>query len=222
MPTDYNYLFKTIIVGDNGVGKSSIIRTYIEDTFVINYNSTIGIDFHIKVVEHDNKKIKIHIWDTAGTERFKTIVRSYYKDCIGCVVVFDITNRTSFDNVHKWVEDVYTHTNTNKKMEFILVGNKCDLMDRQVAYNEGHDLALQYNMIYIETSAKNRYNIDSVYQRLTECIYDKIISGEIKLDNNIISLRKRFSILDDDDFRGGYEDEEEHQRKKLRKLFNCC
>ena len=107
-------------------------------------------------------------------------------------------------------------------MEFILVGNKCDLMDRQVAYNEGHDLALQYNMIYIETSAKNRYNIDCVYQRLTECIYDKIISGEIKLDNNIISLRKRFSILDDDDFRGGYEDEEEYERKKLSKLFNCC
>tara|TARA_Y100000310_G_scaffold327834_1_gene394786 strand:+ start:216 stop:875 length:660 start_codon:yes stop_codon:yes gene_type:complete len=212
---DYHYLFKTVIVGDTGVGKSSILRTYIHDDFTPYYNSTIGIDFHVKVIsiEHE-KKVKLHIWDTAGTARFQNIVRNYYKDCLGCVVVFDVTNQDSFENVTKWIKDVHCHSYNPESLSFVLVGNKIDMTKcRQVSRKKAADMAANLGMHYVETSAKFNTNIEETFGHLILQIVTKIKSGVVKLEENVICLRRSFALDDED---------QDPKRSRLRQLFKCC
>ena len=209
---EYNHIFKTIIIGDNGVGKSSILRAYLDETFTYHYTSTIGVDFEIKKIKIDDKMIKLHIWDTAGSERFKTIVRSYYKSCIGYVVVFDITNEESFYNIEKWIDDVSENIYEVSEITFILVGNKSDLSNRRVTYSEGQALADKLGIEYIETSAKKFSNIQLVYDRLAKNIYEKMKSGKLVLEDNIINLKNSFSIMDNE-----YEN-----KNSISRFFKCC
>ena len=154
------------------MGKSCIILRYIEDTFSINLMNSIGVDFKLKNIEIDNKKIKLQIWDTAGQERFRTITTSYYKGAHAIVIVFDITDRDSFDHVKIWMQDIDKFA--KQGVMRILVGNKCDLEhQRAVTKEEGNEMALKYGIKYIETSAKDTVNIEELFVDTTKNLMNK-------------------------------------------------
>ena len=140
MNPDYDYLFKILLIGNSGVGKSSLLLRFSDDTFTGNFMPTIGVDFKIRTLEVDGKTIKLQIWDTAGQERFKTITNSYYKGAHGIIVTYDVTDKESYKNIDNWMNEVEKHASDN--VSRILVGNKSDLEDsRQVSYDEGKELA---------------------------------------------------------------------------------
>lgn len=163
----YDLLFKLLLIGDSGVGKTCILFRFSDDAFHTTFISTIGIDFKIKTIELKGKKIKLQIWDTAGQERFRTITQSYYRSANGVVIVYDITKRSSFLSLPRWVEEVRRYTGCN--VPLLLVGNKCDCESlREVTQEEAQALADQYPefMACIETSAKENTNIESVFVTL--------------------------------------------------------
>eukprot|EP01091_Cochliopodium_minus_P001927 TRINITY_DN11881_c0_g1_i1.p1 TRINITY_DN11881_c0_g1~~TRINITY_DN11881_c0_g1_i1.p1 ORF type:complete len:213 (-),score=54.91 TRINITY_DN11881_c0_g1_i1:13-651(-) len=166
-------ILKILLIGESGVGKSSILMRYCDDTFTSTYLSTIGVDFKIKTLEmEDKKKINLQLWDTAGQERFRTITTSYYRGAQGIILVFDLTDRTTFSQISNWVEEIRDNSSPNVKL--ILVGNKKDLKDKiQVTEIEAQELAKQLNCEYIETSAKTDENIDTMIYRFSEYLLDK-------------------------------------------------
>ena len=170
------FLFKILLLGDSGVGKSSIILRYIENNFSQNLMNSIGVDFKLKNIEVKGKKVKLQVWDTAGQERFRTITTSYYKGAQAIIVVFDITDRDSFEHVKNWMADVDKFA--KEGVLRILAGNKCDLEhQRKVSKDEGKELASRYGIDYIETSAKETTNIEELFFNTTETFLNKQISG---------------------------------------------
>ena len=127
----YDLLFKLLLIGDSGVGKTSILLGYSDNNFNNNFIPTIGIDFKIKTIELHGKKIKLQIWDTAGQERFISITTSYYRGAMGIMLVYDVTNSKSFDNIAKWLRNIQEHSNPD--VEKMILGNKCDMEDKRVA-----------------------------------------------------------------------------------------
>ncbi len=164
---DYDYLFKLLLIGDSGVGKSCILLRFTEDSYSEAFISTIGVDFKIKTIELEGKIIKLQIWDTAGQERFRTITSSYYRGAHGIIIVFDITDLESFENIKQWLIEInkYAFNNVCK----ILVGNKSDLDYRRMVYS-GKEYAESLNIPYIETSAKNSDNIDKLFYNISKQI----------------------------------------------------
>ncbi len=151
---NFEYLFKYIIIGDSGVGKSCILLRFIEDTFNPNLENTIGVEFGAKQVEIEGKQIKLQIWDTAGQEAFQSITRSYYRSSAGALLVYDVTNRESFENIENWLDEA--RVNGNPEMVLCLVANKCDLEEkREVSKEDGENLAKENKLLYVETSALN-------------------------------------------------------------------
>lgn len=172
---EYDYLFKLLLIGNSGVGKSCMLMRYAENTFTSNFYNTIGVDFKIKTINLDNKSIKLQIWDTAGQDRFRTITCSYYRGAHGIIVVYDITDRESFENVKTWMQEIekYAQENVNR----LLVGNKCDMGDkRQVSFEEGLELAKSYRINFIETSAKTANNIDQSFKDIAKSVMERIMS----------------------------------------------
>ena len=168
-------------MGDSGVGKSCIILRYIENNFSTNLMNSIGVDFKLKNIELDNKKIKLQIWDTAGQERFRTITTSYYKGAHAILIVFDITDRESFEHVRNWMADIDKFA--KEGVLRILVGNKCDLENsRQVKKEEGNEIANKYGIKYIETSAKETTNIEDLFISTAKNLLSKQVnsSGIVK------------------------------------------
>ncbi|TNN14867.1 Ras-related protein isoform 3 [Schistosoma japonicum] len=132
----YDYLFKLLLIGDSGVGKTSILLRFSDNLFNQTFISTIGIDFKIRTVDIDGKKIKLQIWDTAGQERFKTITTAYYRGAMGIMLVYDITNQHSFNNIKTWMQNIDEHANND--VEKMLLGNKCDVDEkRQISFQQG-------------------------------------------------------------------------------------
>lgn len=167
---EYDYLFKLLLIGDSGVGKSCLLLRFADDTYTESYISTIGVDFKIRTIELDGKTIKLQIWDTAGQERFRTITSSYYRGAHGIIVVYDITDQESFNNVKQWLQEIdrYACENVNK----LLVGNKCDLTPkRAVEMNTAKEYASQLGIPFLETSAKNSTNVEQAFLTM---------AGEIK------------------------------------------
>nr|pir hypothetical protein T23H2.6 - Caenorhabditis elegans [Caenorhabditis elegans] len=130
----YDMLFKLLLIGDSGVGKTCILYRFSDDAFNTTFISTIGIDFKIKTIELKGKKIKLQIWDTAGQERFHTITTSYYRGAMGIMLVYDITNAKSFDNIAKWLRNIDEHA--SEDVVKMILGNKCDMSDRRVVSRE--------------------------------------------------------------------------------------
>ena len=165
-------LFKILLLGDSGVGKSCIILRYIENNFSTNLMNSIGVDFKLKNIELDNKKIKLQIWDTAGQERFRTITTSYYKGAHAIIICFDITDRSSFEHVRNWMADIDKFA--KEGVLRILVGNKCDLENaRQVKKEEGNEIANKYGIKYLETSAKDTINIEDLFISTAKTLLSK-------------------------------------------------
>lgn len=170
---EYDHLFKLLLIGDSGVGKSSILAQFANKEFQESYISTIGVDFKISFLQIKNKKVKLQIWDTAGQERFRTITSSYYRGAHGIIVVYDITSLESFQNVKSWLGEIKKFSTNN--VEILLVGNKTDLAhQRHVSYDVAKEFADSLNMSFIETSAKNASNIVEAYDKIATRIYENM------------------------------------------------
>lgn len=168
----YDLLFKLLLIGDSGVGKTCILFRFSDDAFNTTFISTIGIDFKIKTIELGGKKIKLQIWDTAGQERFHTITTSYYRGAMGIMLVYDITNAKSFENISKWLRNIDEHA--SEDVERMLLGNKCDMEDKRVVPKEkGEQISREHNIRFFETSAKSNINIEKAFFTLAEDILKK-------------------------------------------------
>ncbi|KAK0181718.1 hypothetical protein PV327_003978 [Microctonus hyperodae] len=160
----FDFLFKIVLIGDCGTGKTCVLQRFRSGTYVERHGNTIGVDFSMKTILIDGKKVKLQIWDTAGQERFQTITQSYYRSANGIILVYDITNRSTFINIQKWVDEVRRYTSSNVML--ILVGNKCDLESlREVELKEAEALCsyLPEVLHVVETSAKDNVNIDTIF-----------------------------------------------------------
>ncbi|KAI5528417.1 small Rab GTPase [Trichomonas vaginalis G3] len=194
MSNDYDLLFKVLIVGESGVGKSCLLLRFTEDLFIENYISTIGVDFKIRTIEQEGAKVKLQIWDTAGQERFRAITKSYYHGSNGIVVVYDITDRKTFEKISDWFEQINT-SEPNEDSCKILIGNKCDLNEsRQVSLEEGEQLARDYNVPFMETSAKDSINVDNLFDLMARAMREKSGKFTTGSSNGNVSLKKGQSI----------------------------
>lgn len=160
---DFDYLIKLLLIGDSGVGKSCLLLRFSEDSFTSSFITTIGIDFKIKKLLLNDKWVKLQMWDTAGQERFRTITSAYYRGAMGILLVYDITDEASFNNIRNWMKNIEEHASDN--VDKILVGNKSDMAEerRAVSYNSGKALADEYGIPFLETSAKDNVNVEQVF-----------------------------------------------------------
>ncbi|KAK5873477.1 hypothetical protein PBY51_018514 [Eleginops maclovinus] len=162
MERSYDCLLKLLLIGDSGVGKTCLLFRFSEDAFNTTFISTIGIDFKIRTIELDGKKIKLQIWDTAGQERFRTITTAYYRGAMGIMLVYDVTNEKSFDNIRNWIRNIEEHASSD--VERMVLGNKCDMNDqRQVSKERGEKLAIDCGIKFLETSAKSGINVEEAF-----------------------------------------------------------
>ncbi len=183
----YDYIVKILLIGDSGVGKSSMMIRFADDEFVDQSIPTIGVDFKIRTVEFNNKTYKIQIWDTAGQERFRTITSSYYRGAQGIIIVYDITNKESFDNVKIWLTECSRY---NDRAQIILVGNKSDLdkSARKVSFNEAKEYANSKGYKFVETSAKTNDGIENMFQEIVIEVTENMVKFLKK--NETISVGK--------------------------------
>jgi len=160
--TEYDYLFKLLLIGDSGVGKSCLLLRFADHTYTESYISTIGVDFKIRTIELDGKTIKLQIWDTAGQERFRTITSSYYRGAHGIIVVYDVTDLESFNNVKQWLNEIDRYASENVCK--LLVGNKCDLVSKKVVdFDTAKEFAEKLSIPFLETSAKAATNVEKAF-----------------------------------------------------------
>lgn len=161
--------YKLVFLGDQSVGKTSIITRFMYDTFDSTYQATIGIDFLSKTMYLEDRTVRLQLWDTAGQERFRALIPSYIRDSSVAIIVYDTTNRQSFLNTSKWIEDVRTERGSDVVM--MLVANKTDLADkRQVSVEEGEQKAKENDVMFIETSAKAGFNIKSLFRKVASAL----------------------------------------------------
>lgn len=183
---DYDYLFKLVLIGDTGVGKSCLLLRFADDAFTESYISTIGVDFRFRTVKIENKTFKLQIWDTAGQERFRTITSAYYRGADGIIMVYDVTDRESFEHIQDWLNEVnrYATEGTCK----LLIGNKSDKEDqRKVTTEEGEIYAQELQMPFLETSAKSASNVEAAFLAMAQqliAIQEKNNANNANASNN--------------------------------------
>lgn len=175
MNSEYKYLFKMVLIGDSGVGKTSFMKRYTDNVFVQDYISTIGVDFKIKTITVDGEDVKLQLWDTAGQERFSAITKSYYRGAHGIIVIFDLCNRNSFVSVKKWLKKI--DENASPDCEVVLLGNKVDVSEGvEVSEDEItrflEERGLKKEQFY-KVSAKENIHVDCVFENLAKVLVDK-------------------------------------------------
>ena len=189
------FAFKILLLGDSSVGKTCFLKRYTENTFQDAYLSTIGFDFKYKFVTlEEGKTVKVQLWDTAGEERFRTIAKSYYKGAHGIVLIYDVTNRKTYENIRKWMNQIKDDSSSN--ISIILVANKIDCENefRQVTKEEGEVLAKNNNLPIFEASAKDNINVEESFKYLIEEINKKIshftVQTTTKLNNDNKNIKQ--------------------------------
>ena len=211
-PSNYQYIFKLILIGNSGVGKSCILQRYIKHTFEESYKCTIGVDFLMKSIVINGQTVKLQLWDTAGQEKYKSMASSYYRGANVALIVFDITNHESFDALPLWIENFYK--NGPEQKNIILIGNKNDLTDlRQVTQKEAEAFSETNNMMYFETSAKEGDNIEYIFNYAAE----KLL--EFYGGNNEATLKKQMAPNNDIQSSNFKEIRIEESSNKKK---NCC
>ncbi len=203
MEPNYDYLFKIIIIGDSGIGKSSVLFRFADDVYNESYITTIGVDFKIKTIFINGKIIKLQIWDTAGQERFRTITTSYYRSSHMIILCYDITDRQSFYNLELWLGEIKKFA--SQTVNIVVCGTKLDLAAvRQVSYEEGKEFANMHNYDYYETSSKQNKNIDELFEKSSHKLLTNFLTildlnnkasstnnNHITSQNNNISIEKK-------------------------------
>ena len=209
---DYDMIFKLILIGDSGVGKTNILGRYIKDEFSNSSKPTVGVEFYSKPITFNNNKIKLQIWDTAGQERYRSVTRAYYKGSKGAFVVYDITNKNSFENVDKWIGDLKENGDDN--VCIVLIGNKNDLEnDRKIEKEDVKKKAEMYKVLFCETSALNNQNIEQAFNVMVEEMCNRNIKNKEKGNKN--SVIKNGVSLDNQVMKGDNKTED-------GKTKNCC
>ncbi|KAL7874482.1 hypothetical protein SRHO_G00054520 [Serrasalmus rhombeus] len=182
--TLWQYQFRIIMLGDSTVGKSSMLKRYTEDEFLECINQTVGVDFYVYFLEVEpGVRVKLQFWDTAGQERFRSVTRSYYRNSVGALLVFDVGNRASFERVREWHAEVCEHVRPHVVL-FVLVGHKSDREEageRVVSREEAERLAAQLGAPYVEASAKTGHNIRVPFELLSSRVYQGLQAGEVQL-----------------------------------------
>lgn len=169
----YDDLVKVLIIGDSSVGKSSLLGRYADNKFVHNNNPTIGMDFKVKMLEHNGRRVKLQIWDSAGQERFQTITQQYYRNTQGIMLVYDVTSDASFNNVSQWVAQI--RSQGAEKADTMLLGNKSDKINEKVIdADQGKALADEYQMPFFETSASLGDNVDTAFTTLVAMVMKRL------------------------------------------------
>ena len=182
----FDVKYKIMVLGESKVDKTSLIKRYTKDQFGGVYLTTVGMDFQDKIIEREDKKVRLQIWDTAGQERFRNVTKSYFQSSQGLVLVYDITDRESFEKLNFWVDNIKNFAPENAK--FILVGNKCDLAnERKVSYEEGENYAKNLNIKFFEASARDGTNVNELFFYLANEIYqDNKLKGNNNSNNGVI------------------------------------
>ena len=187
---NFDLQLKLLMIGDSGVGKTCLLMQYSSKKFIRTFITTIGIDFKIKTINVDGKVVKLQIWDTAGQDRFRTITVSYFRGAQGILLVYDVTDRNSFNNVENWMEQIKQHSDDN--VNLILVGNKCDLeSQRAVSTKEGQDLAKKHGIHFFETSASTDTNVDECFEDLAKACVERLANDDKDSDEeeaNVVSI----------------------------------
>lgn len=195
---------KVMLLGESQTGKTSFIQRYVKNNFSLGYITTVGIDFQVKILTLNDKKIKLQIWDTAGQERFKNITKNYFQSSDGFIVAYDITSRNSFVNVSTWLKEITNNAPEDTKK--ILIGTKCDLTNREVSTEEGQNLASENKMQFFETSAKNDINVKETFEAIALEIMQSQENNESQSRNSLVIDRETAK-----------ESEKKNQQKK-----KCC
>ncbi|XP_010413792.1 PREDICTED: ras-related protein RABA1h-like [Camelina sativa] len=167
---DYDYLFKVVLTGDSGVGKSNLLSRFTKNDFSHDSRSTIGVEFATRSIQVDDKIVKAQIWDTAGQERYRAITSAYYRGAVGALLVYDVTRHVTFENVERWLKELRDQTDANTVI--MLVGNKADLCHlRAISTEEGKDFAERENTFFMETSALEAINVENAFTEVLTQIY---------------------------------------------------
>ncbi|KAI3459714.1 hypothetical protein Pfo_016377 [Paulownia fortunei] len=176
------YLFKIVIIGDSAVGKSNLLSRYARNEFNMHSKATIGVEFQTQSLEIDGKEVKAQIWDTAGQERFRAVTSAYYRGAFGALVVYDISRRSTFDSIPRWLDELKIHSDTT--VARMLVGNKCDLENiRDVSVEEGKSLAESEGLFFMETSALDSTNVKKAFEIVIREIYNNVSRKVLNSDS---------------------------------------
>lgn len=180
MKSTISQSFKIVVVGSSGVGKTAIVQRLIDGTFREEGQSTVGVEFKSFICPLEDQSVKLQIWDTAGQERFKSVSKAYFRNAVGAILVYDITNETSFEELSTWLNDLQALCNPNAYI--LLVGNKGDLeSQRQVGVQQAKDFAEQHKLEYIETSALSGQNVSESFTRLAYGVATRVNNGQIQI-----------------------------------------
>ena len=215
---EYDYLFKIVLIGDSGVGKSNILSRFTKNEFNLESKTTIGVEFATKSIISDNKIIKAQIWDTAGQERYRAITNAYYRGAVGALLVYDITKPLTFENVEKWLKELREHAEPH--IVVMIVGNKSDLKNlRAVKQEEASAFAEKHRLAFMETSALESSNVELAFQTIITEIYKllnrKSVLGESTIDNETkVGTGQNIKIT-------GTESQQQQSDKK-KQVGGCC
>lgn len=193
MALDFAATYKILLLGDSNVGKTCIVHRFCDERFYDTYISTIGVDFKQKIINLDGVPIKLQIWDTAGQERFRTLTTAYYRGAMGIILLYDVTNLESFNNIPYWIQNI--EENASPFVETVIAGNKCESRDRLIDIQSGHKIAEHFNLPFLEISCKDNINVDEAFLLLSRKIREKREQtdypfkekNELKSDNEIQS-----------------------------------
>ena len=187
MSSDSSKTFKILTIGESGVGKTCILRRFVENKFLKNHLATIGIDFKTKTLNINNQEIKLKIWDTAGQERFRNITTQYYKGADGIVLIYDVTDDASYEKIRDWMAQILSNTK-REDIGLVLLGNKCDMEPRAVTEEQGNKMAEELQVSYFETSALTGQGINEAFNELTRDIMKR--KGVDNGDDESLVLKK--------------------------------
>ena len=203
--SNFDYIFKYIIIGDAAVGKTNLLNRYINKKFLNEYQTTIGVEFATKTVKIRDKLYRIQLWDTTGQESFRSITRNYYKNSVCAIIVYDITCRDSFNSIKNWIEEV--NENCSKNVYMVLVGNKSDLEERRdIKKEEGEELAQNIGIKFYETSAKLGTNVENVFFNSVDEIAKRLDENYYDLSDDECGIKKNI------------ENEKNKKNKKIKEL----
>ena len=206
----YDMIFKIVLIGDTSVGKTNILSKYLSNEFDPDSKATVGVEFGTRDFQIENNKVKVQIWDTAGQERYRSITNAYYKGAKGSLLVYDITNPKTFENLDKWLSDL--KANAEEKISVVLIGNKSDLEEeRQISIEQGKEKAAFFKLAFMETSALNGNNIEKAFNELITDVYKNHHElfekqAKVEINDKVIDLEN--------------VDENAENKEKEKKL--CC